>query len=507
MCLTPARQWASKTCLLPPTSSRIFFVNIDQKIETLLAVWSRVRRGGAWTFLAALLRSRYFLISLTFYTLLLLVVSGIIISTYEPIRGSFDGVDQLLVIPPKATPPPPPQQYVASAESKQVKVASAASAKSAAHVLTVQNSASPIAYMRSGYDPQVAPSVQMSDFKVETDLSAKISAANVARLQNVKKFQSAWGVTGERRQTKAKFTVFQAKYQDGDWNCNPTALFNLLLQIQRWSKGRLDAELFPKVLDLGTEELFTIKPPFVYLTGHKDFHLLDQEVVNIRDYLMLGGAVWADSALVGRRSRFDMAFRREIKRVFPDRDFEDVPMNHELFDEFFEKLTLPGGMNFYQEPIEMINIGKELAVLYTLNGYGHFWEARLKETDGSKIEWNMVIVDTNLTVKIRSRNKNLYGPRWAHVYGPHAKDTIVCRNYNDRTVTDAYKFGINVVVHLLTRYQKYFKFLPMELPSSTYHGRSDELRPSRVAAQTTNEAPAEVPKSSGLRGIKDTLFK
>lgn len=471
-----------------------------------------MRRGGGWVFLAALLRSRYFLISLAFYTLVLLIVSGIIISRYDKIQGTFDGVDQLLVLPPKATPPPPPQTQKTTAETKEVRVATSASAKTPTSILTVQNSASPITYVKSGYEPQVAPSVELSDFKIETDLSSKIAAANVARLQNVKRFQSTWGVTGEKRQTKAKFTVFQAKYQDGDWNCNPQALFNLLLQIQRWSKGRIDANIHPKVLDLGTEELFSIKPPFVYLTGHKDFHLLDQEVVNIRDYLMLGGAVWADSALVGRRSRFDVAFRREMKRVFPDRDFEDVPANHELFDEFFEKLTLPDGLNFYQEPIEIINIGKELAVLYTLNGYGHFWEARLKETDGTKIEWNAVIVGTNLHAQIRTRNRQArIGPQliWAHVYGPHALDKIVCRNYNDKTVSDSYKFGINIVVHLLTRYQKYFKFLPMELPSKSQSaGLSGVAQPGSAAESSTNAAPAEEKRPEqpvGLRGIKTKL--
>ena len=90
---------------------------------------------------------------------------------------------------------------------------------------------------------------------------------------------------------------------------------------------------------MGTDQLFTLKPPFVYLTGHKDFRLKDQEVKNLRDYLMLGGAIWADSALAGHRSRFDVAFRREMKRVFPDRDFAPVKLNHDLFDMWFENLT------------------------------------------------------------------------------------------------------------------------------------------------------------------------
>ena len=32
----------------------------------------------------------------------------------------------------------------------------------------------------------------------------------------------------------------------------------------------------------------------------------------------MGGAIWGDNALPGWGSRFDVAFRREMKRVVPD---------------------------------------------------------------------------------------------------------------------------------------------------------------------------------------------
>ncbi len=156
----------------------------------------------------------------------------------------------------------------------------------------------------------------------------------------------------------------------------------------------------------------------------------------------------------------------------------------------------PDGLNYYQEPAEMINIGKELAVLYTLNGYGHFWEARLKEKE-NQIEWNAVLVGTNLNALIRSRGRNrrkndLFGPQviCAYVYGPRARDNVIRRNYNDRTVTDSYKFGNNVVAHLLTRYRKYFKFLPADLPKkSAFHGRAGAANPAAGAAGRSNPVP------------------
>lgn len=452
--------------------------------------------GGLWGLVLAVLRSRYFLISLIFYLVLLMILGGVVVSHYVVTRGTFEE-GQVLVLPSGGGAPPPgprgaqPSASQAAKQTRQVAVSvasmtSRAAAKTAAKRFTI---AAPSSFVRVEA-PVVAPTVPMADVKVDTQMAKNITDANIKRLQGVRDFQKGWGVTmagggqgrgggggggtggggggagraGTYHGVRAKFTIFQAKYQDGDWDCNggrdtnewaQSSLKNLMFQIRQWSRDRIDAQVVPAVLDIGTDDLFTLRPPFVYMTGHKDFHFLDKEVKNLTDYLTLGGCVWADSALAGRRSRFDIAFRREIKRVLPDRDFEIVKPDHEMFGTFFENVILPKGINFYDEPVELINFGEEMAVLYTLNGYGHFWESRLNR-DG-KIEEKLV-------------NLGLPGaPRWVHVYGyahryaPRSESGVLYRNLNDESVRDVYKFGINVVVHLLTRYQKHTKFLPKEL--------------------------------------------
>ncbi len=429
-------------------------LNIERNMETLEE--SASMRGGVWFFLLAALRSRYFMMSLAFYTLLLIIFGGHVVSIYVAQKGVFEPTEEMLVLPERTPPPPRPQQPQPTADAKEVPVeATTPTAQSTVARLTVD---APSSFVRTP-TPMVAPTVSPGEIKVQTDLSKQIETARIARLMAVRDFQEGWKVQNYRtpKQVKAEFTFFQAKYHDGDWNCNPGALPNMMRQIRAWSSDRIKANMHPETLDIGTEQLFDLKPPFVYLTGHKDFTLLDTEVRNLRDYLMLGGAVWADSALAGRRSRFDVAFRREMKRVMPDRDFEIIDENHELFqDSFFRKLGLPSGMNHYQEPVEVIKIGDEISVIYTLNGYGHFWEARLNKQDN--IEWGRV-------------NVGVIGkPQWVHVYGPHLghhQSSILYRNINDNTTRDSYKFGINVVVHLLIRYQKYIQFLPKSLPEST----------------------------------------
>ncbi len=390
---------------------------------------------GLWRALRPVLRSRFFFLALGIHLMLLLLWGGHAIMTFLPRAGTFEPAQELLVLPPP-TPPPPPPKKVQEAETKELRVA--VKPRTQVRRITVD---SPSSFVRTP-TPPVTTQMQMKEIKVTTDLSRRVEAAKLARYTAVKDFQKGWGVRGRGRSVKAEFTIFKARYQDGDWNCNPSDIPNLLLQIRRWSRDRIQAKEHPQILDIGTDELFTIKPPFVYLTGHKDFTLTETEVNNLREYLLLGGCVWADSALAGRQSRFDVAFRREMKRVMPDRNFVDVSEDHELFDTFFPQVGLPVGMNHYHQPAEMISIGDELAVLYSLNGYGHFWEARLND-DGD----------------VETARVHFGGSNWSYVYGPHWQGQyadVVFRNYDHEQCNEIYRFGINVVVHLLVRYQDKF---------------------------------------------------
>lgn len=291
-------------------------------------------------------------------------------------------------------------------------------------------------------------------FTKATDTTTPISAVNISQNQGT---STPVNVSGKYRGVRAQFVMFRAKYQDGNWNANPYAMINLVIQLSQWSKDRIVQGL-PKEMDIGSDTLFDVKPPFLYLTGDKDFKLQDNEVKNLRTYLQLGGAIWADNASAGRQTPFDIAFRREIKRVLPDRDFEIVKPDHKMFNTFFENVNLPAGINGSREPVEIIHISSgELAVLYTLNGYGNLWTYRLTR-DGR--------VDRNAILKSMDEN------------------------VQDDTVRDAYKFGINCIVYLLTRYQEHFKFLPKALPSPA--------KPEPAAAQNADSVMKDKPVSSAL---------
>jgi len=203
------------------------------------------------------------------------------------------------------------------------------------------------------------------------------------------------GPSGTAQEGKYRFTICLAKYGDpndpqraGDWASTHRlkegkivggSLPNLAFMMTAFSKGRMNAEFDPEPIDLASDTLFSRRPPFVFFTGHRDFVLTEREVENLRKYVMLGGCVWGDSSLPGRRSRFDIAFRREMRRVIPEvvHEWEVVRQDHPMFTRdllFREVKAHPAGMNFYQEPVYALRLYGEIAVLYTANDYADLWQ-------------------------------------------------------------------------------------------------------------------------------------
>ena len=142
----------------------------------------------------------------------------------------------------------------------------------------------------------------------------------------------------------------------------------------------------------------------------------------------------------GKRSRFDIAFKREMKRVIPDVDkkFEPLDRNHPIFmrDPYFPEIkTAPPGINYYSDAIEALKIYGEIAILYSSNDYGDMWQVGLNEkgeVDTRKNERNQFVAISG----------NIWENRGDYI-----------RNIDPASLATTYKFGINVVCHLLTRWE------------------------------------------------------
>ncbi len=120
------------------------------------------------------------------------------------------------------------------------------------------------------------------------------------------------------------FFIGQIKH-NGDWDPNPSALQNLMLETARATKVKVSFQV--KDIDLASMDLFEF--PFLYMCGHFNFSLDKDEVDSLRIYLNAGGFLLAEACC--GRTGFDMSFRSEIRKIFPDKKLERIPVQHELF--------------------------------------------------------------------------------------------------------------------------------------------------------------------------------
>lgn len=81
-----------------------------------------------------------------------------------------------------------------------------------------------------------------------------------------------------------------------------------------------------KILELTDEELFDY--PFIYLIEPGSMSLSEDEVAGLRRYLLNGGFLMVDD-FWGEWEW--MNFYQNIKRVFPDREPVELPLEHEIF--------------------------------------------------------------------------------------------------------------------------------------------------------------------------------
>ncbi len=129
------------------------------------------------------------------------------------------------------------------------------------------------------------------------------------------------------------YKLAKLKYNGGgDWYANRTALPSLISFCNKNLGTNFDKE--EAVVEAGSAEIFNY--PFVYLTGHGNVVFTDQEAENLRKYMIGGGFLHIDD-----NYGLDKFIRPQMKRVFPDLDFVELPSNHILYNQ---KFKFPGGL-------------------------------------------------------------------------------------------------------------------------------------------------------------------
>ena len=131
-------------------------------------------------------------------------------------------------------------------------------------------------------------------------------------------------------QAEFHFKIAKLKYEGGgDWYANPTALPNLIQFINEQSN--LQIAPTEEVVEAGGSQIYQY--PFVYLTGHGNITFSESEAQNLRKYLESGGFLHIDDNY--GLEKYNYA-RREMKKVFPDQEFIELPYTHEIYSEHFD---------------------------------------------------------------------------------------------------------------------------------------------------------------------------
>ncbi|MGA2500016.1 MAG: DUF4159 domain-containing protein [Tepidisphaeraceae bacterium] len=185
---------------------------------------------------------------------------------------------------------------------------------------------------------------------------------------------------------------------------------------------------------------FTYDPtelPIIYFTGWKPLPQFDEGTIqHMRKYLMDGGT-WVVHSNCGR-PEFNNSFRREIARMFPDREMAAIPTDHPIYSAFYKihEMSVRKGKEPWQKVppyLEVINVGTRAAVIFSPIDLSCGWDANANPIEGGI----------------------LYGQ------------------------DDALKLGSNIMTYCLAEYQ-YGRFFANQ---KIYHQASDATRDQLVLGQ------------------------
>lgn len=132
---------------------------------------------------------------------------------------------------------------------------------------------------------------------------------------------------------RARIAIAKLRHTGG-WDTAPGALEHLRNALSREAGLRISPD--EPELTLGSERIFEY--PLLFMHGRNDFRLSAAERDNLRQYILRGGFLLADS--VCGSEAFTAAFRREMAAIFPEAPLEPVPVDHPLLTDAYGGFSL-----------------------------------------------------------------------------------------------------------------------------------------------------------------------
>ena len=140
---------------------------------------------------------------------------------------------------------------------------------------------------------------------------------------------TAMTLTGSSdKNNQSAIKLARVKYSGGgDWYNDPSAEVNLLKYVSEHTN--INVSPVYEYVDLASDNLFLY--PLIFLTGHGNINFTKEEAKRLRIYLENGGFLYIDDDY-----GLDKYVRKEMKKVFPDKDFVELPFNHEIYHCHFD---------------------------------------------------------------------------------------------------------------------------------------------------------------------------
>src|SRR5690606_15579324 len=118
------------------------------------------------------------------------------------------------------------------------------------------------------------------------------------------------------------------KYKGGgDWYSNPTALKNLIAYCNSNINTKINVK--PEEVEVGSPDIFQY--PFLHMTGHGNVFFSETDAENLHNHLVSGGFLHIDD-----NYGMEPYITKELKKVFPNKDFAELPSNHAIFNTAYK---------------------------------------------------------------------------------------------------------------------------------------------------------------------------
>lgn len=127
-------------------------------------------------------------------------------------------------------------------------------------------------------------------------------------------------------QNRYTYQIAVLKYGGGgDWYANlATSVPNLI----KFCNKNLGTNINPEqaIVEVGSSDIFNY--PFIHMTGHGNVIFSQSEAENLRNYLIGGGFLH-----ISDNYGMDKFIRPQMKKVFPELDFVELPFNHPIYHQ------------------------------------------------------------------------------------------------------------------------------------------------------------------------------